>query len=256
MNFEYITKPRQPHEKAVVDAGYKWVRTNEIDPTRKNAATGRAKRFDPSHIDRLNKHSHSGPNTHLIVEGDLVFRQQLWRPYVLESDDADDAHRHGEKHEFPVPRGRAYSATSGRGCRFVEGHRSLSPSTAERFMARGTLRAVPGPPCAAPLAERMRRVNLNAVQLQDLAWPRGWPWPRQDTIRRWLREASFHPLGPPGLFGRSGEFTFAWGDETGDPVEIRARELIVQWFRQEWDPDNLPELYEVETGGLYGKGRE
>jgi hypothetical protein len=247
MNFEYITKPEGPHEKAVVKAGYKWVRTNEIAATRKSESTGREKRFDPSHLDRLVKHSHNGPNTHLIVEGDLVFRQQLWKPYTIETDPRG-------RHEFPVPRERAYRATSEAGGRFVEGHRSLSPSTAERFMARGTLRAVPRR--LAALSARMARLNLNSVQVQDMNWPRGWKWPRQDRIREWLRKASFSPRGRPSLLGRSGRFTFKWGDETSDPVEIRARELIVLWFRKEWDTDNLPKLYDVETRGLYRKGRK
>ncbi|KAK8061914.1 hypothetical protein PG994_008280 [Apiospora phragmitis] len=151
MNIEYTHTeggPTDPFELAVIEAGYKWVRTNTIVATRPGA-------FKPDlPVDRLNPHKHSGHNTHLIVAGDLGFEierdyydpaklkfQSETRPLPIVTANLDAADPDARKELYALRQHR-YNATSQSACSFVEGHQFLSPSTAERFIARGTLRAI------------------------------------------------------------------------------------------------------------------
>ncbi|KAL1879310.1 hypothetical protein Daus18300_001892 [Diaporthe australafricana] len=125
-----------PYEQAVIDAGYPWVRTNPLIPTW--MSPGRDPR--PQTIpDRLNAHGHHGINTHLIIQGDLTlnkikkfFGQDTVSALTLSSE--IDAPK-----EFSVAPHEMYSGTTQQSCRFVEGRRNLSPSSARRYMSRNSL---------------------------------------------------------------------------------------------------------------------
>lgn len=183
MNFEYTRTegtPSDPFEVAVIEAGYKWVRTNTI-------VAARPGEFKPDlPIDRLIPHKHSGHNTHLIVEGDLRFdieseyydeaafkRKKTTPPVKTAELDAADP---DVRKELYAAREHRYKVTSRSGCSFVECHQCLSPSTADRFMARNTLRAVPLPDSEDEDDEET-------------------PWPDQDDIRALLRRAKWNPHG-------------------------------------------------------------
>ncbi|POS81599.1 hypothetical protein DHEL01_v200037 [Diaporthe helianthi] len=127
---------RSPHEQAVLDAGYPWVRTNMLIPTWQSPN----KDPRPARVpDGLNKHGHHGINTHLIVEGDLTiskekifFNQNHLAAITLST-------RPGAQKELSVAPDEMYTGRSQQGCKFVEGHRSLSPASAYRYMSRGGL---------------------------------------------------------------------------------------------------------------------
>ncbi|KAK7915109.1 hypothetical protein PG985_012812 [Apiospora marii] len=206
MNFEYTHpegRPTDPFEVAVLEAGYKWVRTNTIVATRPGE-------FKPDlPVDRLNPHRHSGHNTHLIVAGDLrfaieqdyydeaAFKRKRTPPRVktaeLEAADPD------ARKEFYAAREHRYKATSQSGCSFVEGHRCLSPTTAERFMARETLRAV-------PLADSE---GEGEGKDEDETH-----WPSQDEIRDLLHRAKWYPRGVPSL-DNFGKPEMIWEEDAG-----------------------------------------
>lgn len=82
--------------------------------------------------DRLNWHGHHGVNTHLIVEGDLTllkpkkfFGQNHVAAVTLSTD-------LGAPKEAPVAPDEVYVGTTQQACKFVEGHRCLSPRSAHR----------------------------------------------------------------------------------------------------------------------------
>lgn len=168
MRIKYIDgPPTDAHENAVIKAGYRWVRTNTLGPD-----------------GRLGMHGHSGPNTHLIVAGSLQFENSTGKSKYCRSledvvenpklvkivlDEADPTARK----ELHVPGHNFYKAVSAEGASFVEGHRSLSPQTAERFIDRGTLRIVPDEGTTA--------------------------WPEQEALQKLLREAKWFPRGEQGL---------------------------------------------------------
>lgn len=114
-----------PHEEAVIEAGYPWVQTNSLIPTRMSLG---ANRHDKPIPNRLNLHSHHGENTHLIVEGDLTLKRA--NNYF---EDTLYSYGNGPK-ELPVPPDEVYSGTTAQGCKFVEGHRCLSPRSAHRVI--------------------------------------------------------------------------------------------------------------------------
>lgn len=121
--------PESAHEQAVIDAGYPWVRTNPLKPTW--MSPGADPRAGPV-LDRLNWHGHHGVNTHLIVEGDLTlikpkkfFGQNHVAAVTLSTDI-------GAPKEAPVAPDEIYLGTTQQACKFVEGHRCLSPMSAHR----------------------------------------------------------------------------------------------------------------------------
>lgn len=117
------------HEQAVLDAGYPWVRTNPLKPT--HAAPGKDLRFDVT-PDRLNWHGHHSINTHLIVDGDLTILK-LKKMFNQDHISAITiSNRFGDKKELSVVPDEMYAGTSQQSCKFVEGHRSLSPASARR----------------------------------------------------------------------------------------------------------------------------
>lgn len=117
------------HEQAVIEAGYPWVRTNPLIPTW--MSPGADPRSNPV-PDQLNWHGHHGVNTHLIVEGDLTlmklkkfFGQNNIAAVTLSTD-------RGAPKELSVAPDEVYLGTTQQGCKFVEGHRCLSPRSAHR----------------------------------------------------------------------------------------------------------------------------
>lgn len=118
-----------PHEQAVIDAGYPWVRTNPLMPTW--MSPGRDPRANPP-PDRLNWHGHHGINTHLIVEGDLTLmkpKKMFGQNHVAAVTLSTDL---GAPKELSVAPDEMYVGTTQQACRFVEGHRCLSPTSAHR----------------------------------------------------------------------------------------------------------------------------
>ncbi|KAK9792114.1 hypothetical protein SCARD494_07162 [Seiridium cardinale] len=211
MDFKYINEPEDRYELAVLDANYK--------------------------------------------KGDLEFRMDSARgrpvTHVIDSDPSSS------KHELKVYRGRRYEATSKRGAKFVEGHRSLSPATAERFMDRGTLLAVPkGKLDWEDYEQSLAGVESpNIGTYEDFAdylrefgkekpWPSHLKWPRQTTIRKWLREATFNPED------ERKRFVLRWRDAVYEEADIEARKRLENWFHKEWRPTR-EEIRDIDTDGLY-----
>ncbi|KAJ4392126.1 hypothetical protein N0V93_005748 [Gnomoniopsis smithogilvyi] len=136
--FNFVS-PTEPAQEPVLSNGYPWVQTNTLIPTWSGIS------FPPPlpeaiaslPIGRLNRHGHHGLNTHLVLRGDLTLeRIRYSRRVPLEKIriSAD-----GPVNEAPVGAGDIYLGTTEGGCDFVEGHRCLSPTTALRFVDRGTL---------------------------------------------------------------------------------------------------------------------
>ncbi|KAI3401201.1 hypothetical protein diail_11907 [Diaporthe ilicicola] len=137
-HFRHIPRKDEfaPYEQAVIDAGYPWVRTNPLIPTWMSPDRDTRPNTIP---DRLNQHGHHGINTHLIVQGDLtlrkeriVFGQNSVSTFTLSTEP-------GAMKEFSVAPHEMYSGTTEQSCRFVEGHRNLSPGSARRYMSRYSL---------------------------------------------------------------------------------------------------------------------
>lgn len=118
-----------PHEQAVIDAGYPWVRTNPLMPTW--MSPGADPRSNPI-PDRLAWHGHHGVNTHLIVEGDLTLmkpKKMFGQNHVAAVTLSTDL---GAPKELSVAPDEVYLGTTQQACKFVEGHRCLSPRSAHR----------------------------------------------------------------------------------------------------------------------------
>ncbi|KAK8123041.1 hypothetical protein PG984_011711 [Apiospora sp. TS-2023a] len=287
MNFEYTHTeggPTDPFEVAVIKAGYKWVRTNSIVATRPGE-------FKPDlPIDRLNSHKHSGHNTHLIVEGDLsfdmdrdfyneaAFKRKKYPPPVVRVElDAADPDR---RKEFPATREHQYKATSRSGCSFVEGHHCLSPATAERFMDRGTLRAVPVPLPDSEGEDEDETPSLDQDEIRALLrrakwYPRGIPSVDNQTLKpemvweedadvekpRTLRNGKIRPELNPTK-DKSGFAEEKATSKPGDgkqkvnqtPATANAKKLLADWFKKEWDDHsrtNHRKLPSVRYDDLY-----
>ncbi|KAK0347307.1 hypothetical protein LTR91_010323 [Friedmanniomyces endolithicus] len=104
-------------EREVMAMGYPYVSTTELGPG-----------------GLLNEHRHHSNNTHFVIDGSIIigksrdsemrFRPQTVLPYNLVN----------------LPRGVDYMGKAGeKGCIFVEGHKVLSPATADRFEERETI---------------------------------------------------------------------------------------------------------------------
>lgn len=120
------------HEQAVVDAGYPWVRTNPLMPTWMSPGRDPRELRDNPVPDRLNWHGHHGINTHLIVEGDLTLmkpKKMFGQDHITAVTLSTDL---GAPKELSVAPDEVYLGTTQQACRFVEGHRCLSPTSAHR----------------------------------------------------------------------------------------------------------------------------
>jgi hypothetical protein len=144
---------RTEHEAALLDAVYAWVSTTKLRAFESTENTGLP--------DRLNDHSHSNMNTHLVTAGSIliypVYEPQpgnvLWGQ--AEELSADTAYYHDkEKRVDPFTRYEGYAGPNG--CHFVEGHKVLSPTTADRFERRKDIEwiAEPGGPSKKALRQR------------------------------------------------------------------------------------------------------
>ncbi|KAI0008586.1 hypothetical protein F4779DRAFT_618464 [Xylariaceae sp. FL0662B] len=215
MDFVYIQgKPECLQERQAVAAGWRWVRTNTIGPTHLD------KPIDFANPDRLLPHSHHSINIHLIVVGDLCIESyQNGRRNRFEISSISTADQ-----ECVIQPNVVYKGTSRHGCSFIEGHRSLSPRTAERFIDRGTLRAV-----------ELRRGSCRL--------------PETTTLKRWLREAEFRPGGKAEPDPTRGEWLIlTYADEAVSEADRRARKEIAKWFEKEW---RQPKSWSWGLIGLY-----
>ncbi|KAH9831912.1 hypothetical protein Tdes44962_MAKER08858 [Teratosphaeria destructans] len=112
-------------ERFVMQQGYPYVSTTVLRPH-----------------GRLNYHGHHSRNTHFIVNGTLN---------IARANNPNSAfvpwtrwQTHGPRTFANMPRIATYIGEAGaEGCTFVEGHAQLSPTTADRFAARGTIVPVP-----------------------------------------------------------------------------------------------------------------
>jgi hypothetical protein len=85
-------------------------------------------------IDRLNDHQHHSRNTHLVVSGSIAVGLARDNEFRLRST------TYGPGGWIDVDANVAYRGEAGdEGCVFVEGHQQLSPTTADRFLRRGTI---------------------------------------------------------------------------------------------------------------------
>ncbi len=235
MYFAYANGgPQGAHEQRVADGGYKWVRTNQLFPTREDRA------IDFGRPDRLLTHSHHGWNTHLIVEGDLSIESHEEASRGRPHRRSEISTAPGAETESVVRPGLPYSGTTRRGCRFVEGHRNLSPRSAERFVDRGTLLAVFG------------------GDVGDGYYPQPWgrlTAPGQARVREWLRGARFRPDGKAEPDLLRGEWpVLEYKQEPGSESERRAQLEIARWFEREWRDVAPPPVSPPAAGGQAGAG--
>ena len=235
MDFEYTHGGLlTDEEQYVADQGYKWVQTDELQPP--DPAGDR--KVDVRQLDRQLPHTHHGWSTRLLMAGDLRIED---RGRGRAREDGGPGKRHvvelsmvpGKRREHAMDPGRVYAGSTRRGCRFVEGHRRLTPADAERFTANGTL--------------WLRMPGLDADTDVDT-----------DTICRWLRRARFTPTPTPapaplgpwwsglGLGGgvagkKEGDRerkketqVLEFRDEPADEAQRLAQEHIAKWFQDEW----------------------
>ncbi|KAI8627847.1 hypothetical protein F5Y19DRAFT_486471 [Xylariaceae sp. FL1651] len=200
MDFVYVAgKPEGPQEMMVAAAGWKWVRINTIHPTRHNRAINLA------NIDRIPLHSHHGENTHVIVTGDLC----------IENIDGEKRNfseistARGAAKELIIKPNIKYRATSKEGCSFVEGHRCLSPRTAERFIDRGTLKAVEleGGNCSLP---------------------------DEEVFKTLLRGVKFNPAGRARPNRYKGEKPILIFPHSESHISLALQRELANWFEKEW----------------------
>jgi hypothetical protein len=89
----------------------------------------------PSSFEALEPHAHHSENTHLIVKGELT----MWN--------TKESRRIGiykVGRDISVPADMCYRAEAGaEGCIFIEGHKDLSPTSAERFEDKGMIAKTP-----------------------------------------------------------------------------------------------------------------
>ncbi|KAI0867498.1 hypothetical protein GGS24DRAFT_485433 [Hypoxylon argillaceum] len=108
-----------------------------------------------------------------------------------------------------------YSGTSRNGCTFVEGQRCLSPESAERFLARGTLKVV------------------------DKTRPREY-FPRADELRAWLLQVKFDPDGKAYPNLAKGEKPILDTSCASPPMPADVHADLSEWFEKEWQGAKPP----------------
>ncbi|RYC57882.1 hypothetical protein CHU98_g8337 [Xylaria longipes] len=191
--------PRSHHERKVVEQGWKWVNTNTINPTGSNEAVT----VIDGRPDRLAEHSHHGESTHSVIAGDLRI-QRSQQPHVVYTISSDA----GAPKQDRVPPKLLYSATSRFGCTFVEGHKCLSPESAERFISRGTLKVVD---------KRARR-----------------SFPNDNRLGMWLRQVKFNPNGKAHPNFAMGERPILDAKHVYPPIPDDVYSDLSEWFENEW----------------------
>ena len=87
----------------------------------------------------LGNHRHHSPNTHLILEGGLNIGKtgsgHPKAPWLF-----NGGHKRGRGKNVVMDAGSWYRGLAGNhGCKFVEGHELLSPTSATRFESRGVI---------------------------------------------------------------------------------------------------------------------
>lgn len=154
--FGYVNLDHTSHENAVIAEGFAWVQTNPLRPEWIDGVTKDTTADDIAGLapQVLNPHQHHSRNTHLIVEGSLTLRQVGDLSGNHDDDKKNMKKRpcrpkkltisnNGTDPRFAtVPAHVVYDGkpSDGKNCLFVEGHTCLSPSTALRFMNKGTLK--------------------------------------------------------------------------------------------------------------------
>ncbi|KAF2968515.1 hypothetical protein GQX73_g5046 [Xylaria multiplex] len=204
MDLAYINGvPQGPHEVNLIAQGFTWVHTNTIAPTQFNIINMAMNSGWP---DRIDPHSHHGLNTHLVIKGDLYIQRQGHRGirerYVISS------FRGGTRQDL-VPPNTTYSGASSGGCTFIEGHKCLSPQSAERFIDRGTLKLVRKPGAT-------------------------WRHPNDSDLKSWLRTVKFDPEGKAYPDFLKGEKPILDTSQVHPPIPRDFLNDLSEWFENEW----------------------
>ncbi|RWA07376.1 hypothetical protein EKO27_g7717 [Xylaria grammica] len=194
--------PQGFHEGQVASQGWRWMRTNTIDPTQSGSHHAIMSSGRP---DRLPAHFHHGPSTHMVISGDLRIRKQGAHTGSYEISDAPGARRQDH-----VPPRMKYGATSRTGCTFVEGHQCLSPKSAERFIDRETLRVVSRPDAR-------------------------WRSPSESDLKLWLRTLKFNPEGRAHPDVSRGEEPILDASQVSPPIPLDFLNALSEWFEEEWE---------------------
>ncbi|KAI1748754.1 hypothetical protein F4782DRAFT_534036 [Xylaria castorea] len=195
-------RPSCPHEQRLRNEGHKWVNANTINPTQFSQVKAVVDR--DGRPDRLNEHSHHGESTHRIISGDLRIQRSQEPRWLHEISSDTDTRRQDH-----IPPKTLYSATSRHGCTFVEGHKCLSPESAERFISRGTLNVVD--------KKRARR-----------------SFPTDNQLGIWLRQVKFNPDGKARPNLARGERPILDATLANPPMPYGVYVDLSQWFENEW----------------------
>ncbi|KAI1176483.1 hypothetical protein F4777DRAFT_577978 [Nemania sp. FL0916] len=224
MDFVYAEgTPSGVEAREVLNQGWRWVNTNTINATQLGAQPV-ALNGKP---DRLGKYFHHSQSTHRIVRGDLQIKQH--------KTDAND-HRDHRTYELGTYDGYTkqdrvepetrYSATSKYGCQFVEGQQCLSPESAERFINRGTLKAV---------NKRRGRTEF----------------PSSDAMRTWLLQVKFDPKGKARPNWLRGEKPILDISGVNPPLPADVQDDLLKWFENEWQRPRQHSLVRNSTQIVY-----
>ncbi|KAI0204103.1 hypothetical protein F4808DRAFT_457204 [Astrocystis sublimbata] len=207
----HFARQLTPFELKLVNENFPWVNTNTINATQIEQDTAV---FDADgRPDRLGEHSHHGESAHHIIRGDLRI-QRTHEPHLrYELSDAPGAQRQDQ-----VPAGTLYRATSQRGASFVGGHRSLSPESAERFIARGSLQVF-------DLREDRELPSIEQLN----------KWPCQ-----WLRQIRFNPDGKAHPDVARGEKPILDTKHVHPPMPHDIYIDLSEWFESEWRKSGEP----------------
>ncbi|TGJ78532.1 hypothetical protein E0Z10_g10229 [Xylaria hypoxylon] len=200
MDIIYINgEPEGYHERKVAAQGWKWMRTNTINPTQFNTRQATMNSGEP---DRLPTHSHHGPSTHMVISGDLRVKKHNGDKGMYEISDAP-------RSQDLVLANMEYSGTSRTGCSFVEGHMRLGPQLAGRFIDRGTLKVV-----------RKPRTQ--------------WPYPSNADLKTWLRTVKFNPDGKTEPDEANGEKPILDARLAESTIPPKFLYDLSRWFEDEW----------------------
>ncbi|KAJ8129965.1 hypothetical protein O1611_g3666 [Lasiodiplodia mahajangana] len=200
-----------PEEVEVQAQGWKWVNTNTINPTHTTSNNGLP--------DRLGAHSHHGESTHRVICGDLCIKREQGDYGIYEISRAP-----GSEQQDRVKPKVKYSATSKEGCMFVEGHKCLSPESAVRFLARGTLE----------VTDKKRRSYF----------------PDGQALQTWLGQVRFNPNGKAHPNLSKGEKSILDTNRVRTPIPEDVKTDILEWFENEWHGPKRRTGMELATWAL------
>ncbi|KAI0099840.1 hypothetical protein GGR51DRAFT_576051 [Nemania sp. FL0031] len=224
MDFIYARSKRPSLEElGLRGQGWKWVNTNTINATQ--YGQHQDTKSNNGIPDRLATHSHHGESTHRVISGDLCIRRNVTekrrRSYLAGNNGLYATREHGGHSVYEISSAPGsnrqdrvqpnikYSATSKTGCTFVEGHKCLSPESAERFLARGTLE----------VTDNRRRCGY---------------FPDRIALQEWLRQVKFNPNGKAHPRRWKNERPILDTSRVQKPMPEDVNTDLLEWFENEW----------------------